>query len=121
MSLSNAVRGMIGEISDNFTKLRTAVNGKKAVDEGQLHNWKQNHRRLVTGLSTSLKIEFPKDMMVAFDDHTPTQPNILIVSPSNLGNRLQPRAPVPNSPGLSRKSRPSSIRDRMQQKKNGGR
>jgi S1-C subfamily serine protease len=118
-TLATTVRNMIGEIADNYAKLRTAITTKKYPDENKFRILKQNHRRLVTGLSTSLKIEFPKEMMVAFDDHTPSQPNLVAAAPPNLGNRFQARPPTPSSP--SRPSRSSTLRDRMQQKRNGGR
>ena len=114
---------MIGEIADNFAKLRTAVTTRKYPDDNQLRKLKQNYRRLVTGLSASLKIEFPKEMMVAFDDHAPSQPNIVTLAPSNLGSRFQPRPPAPNGPARPSgvPSRSQTLRDRMQQRRNGGR
>jgi hypothetical protein len=111
--LASSVRGMIGEMSDNFMKLRAATASKKAVDDRQLRAMKQNHRRLITALASSLKIEFPKEMMVAFDDHTSNQPTILTLSPSNLGSRLRPRSPITN--------RPPTARERAQQRRAGGR
>jgi S1-C subfamily serine protease len=122
-TLNPTVRNLLGEITDNFEKLRSAVATRKYPDAGQLTKLKQNHRRLITGLSTALKIEFPKEMMVAFEDHSPSQPNIVTMAPSNLGSRFQSRPPANNGP-----SRPSgapgrsqTLRDRMQQRRNGGR
>ena len=120
--LAPAVRTMVGEIADNFAKVRSLVTTRNGVDDGALHNLKQNHRRLVTGLASALKIEFPKDMMIAFEDHNPAQPTIIAMSPPDLGSRLRSRSANLNPSGPSRgTSRMPSARERMLQRRNGGR
>jgi len=114
--IAPTVRNMVGEMTDNFTRIRSAYSTHRGVDDKQLRTWKQNHRRLITALSAALKIEFPKEMMVAFDDHAPTQPTIITMAPSNLGSygfRLRQRSlsGSPRTPGGL--PRPPSLRDRM--------
>ena len=118
-ALDQTTRGLMGEVADNFAKLRAAIVTRKYPDDNTLRKLKQNHRRLVNGLAKALKIEFPEEMMVAFDDHTPSQPNIVAAAPPNLGTRFQPRPAAPSVP--SRPSRSSTLRDRMRQKRIGGR
>jgi S1-C subfamily serine protease len=116
------VKKMIGEMSDNFARIRDAYSSRKNVDDKQLRPWKQTHKRLITDLSTSLKLEVPTGLMVAFDDHTPSQPTMIItMGPQNLGSfnsRLRQRSSGSlngsRTPGGI--ARPPSLRDRMRQK-----
>jgi S1-C subfamily serine protease len=111
------VKKMIGEMNENFAQIRGAYSSRKNVDDNQLRPWKQTHKRLITDLSASLKLEVPAGLMVAFDDHAPSQPTIITMGPQSLGSfnsRLRPRSPGalggPRTPGGI--SRPPTLRDR---------
>jgi S1-C subfamily serine protease len=109
------VKRMVADMAENFERIRTAYSSRKNVDDTQLRPWKQAHKRLITNLSASLKLEVPEPMMVAFDDHIPTQPTIVMMNPQNLGSygsRLRQRSlGGPRPPGGI--TRPPSLRDRM--------
>jgi hypothetical protein len=114
------VRRMVGDMAENFKRIRGAYASKKNVDDRQLRPWKQTHKRLLTDLSKTLKLEVPDGLMLAFDDHTPAQPSIVLMGPQNLGSlsgRLRQRSQA-GAPGSSRQppgriNRPPSLRDRM--------
>ena len=115
------VKKMIGDMNDNFVKIRDAYSSRSNVDDRQLRPWKQTHKQLITDLSSSLKLDFPAAMMVAFDDHSPAQATIITMGPQlgSLGSRLRQRqstAPGSRTPGGI--TRPPSLRDR---RKAGGR
>ena len=115
------VKKMIGDMTENFIQIRDAYSSRKNVDDNQLRPWKQTHKQLITDLSSSLKLEFPAAMMVAFDDHSPAQATIITMGPQlgSLGSRLRQRqstAPGSRTPGGI--TRPPSLRDR---RKAGGR
>jgi S1-C subfamily serine protease len=108
--VASTVKAKVGDMSDNFARIRGAYSSGKNVDDNQLRPWKQTHKRLITELSAALKLEFPKDMLLAFDDHAPSQPTIITLGPQNLGSyssRLRQRPPIGGIP------RPPSLRDRI--------
>jgi S1-C subfamily serine protease len=108
-----SVKGKVVDMAENFARIRGAYSRRLNVDDNQLRPWKQTHRRLITELAASLKLEIPKGMMVAFDDHSPSQPTIITMGPQHLGSyssRLRPR-PLLGTPGGI--TRPPSLRDRM--------
>ena len=117
--IAPSVKSKVGEMTENFTRIRSAYSASQNVDDNQLRPWKQTHKRLITDLSTALKLEFPAGMMVAFDDHAPTQTTIITMGPQSLGmynSRLRQRVyggglGNPGIPGGI--ARPPSLRDRM--------
>jgi serine protease Do len=108
-----AVKKNVSEMNSNLTRIRAIYSAGRKVDDQQLRLLKQTHRRLITELSAALKLEFPQGMMTAFDDHTPSQPTIITMTPQGLGSfgsRLRPRTLGPIGPrGITR---PPSLRDR---------
>jgi S1-C subfamily serine protease len=111
LATSSMKRG-VGEMADNFKQLRTAYSSRKMLDARTLQSCKQNLKRLTVDLSKTLKLEVPEGMLAAFDDHTPSQPTI-VLSPNlgSYGSRLRqrgrsgtsigPRPPLgPNRPSL---------------------
>ena len=117
--ITGSAKSMVVDLSDNFSRLRAAYLGRKSMDDNQFREWKQTHKRLITSLSNSLKLEVPKEMMVAFEDHTPSPATIVTLSPQNLGSygsRLRQRSlgPSINPPRPpSGINRPPSLRDRL--------
>jgi hypothetical protein len=61
------VRSRVVQLADNFTKLQSSYN---QGGSGDLNPLKQTHRRLIVELSKALNLEEPKQMLVAFDDHS---------------------------------------------------
>jgi S1-C subfamily serine protease len=93
-----SVRAKIGELSDNFSRLKTAYSRGQSVNDNELRPLKQNHRRLIIELSRALKLEVPEKMMVAFDDHALSQPQVVMglgppMMMGSLGQRV-PRGPL---------------------------
>jgi S1-C subfamily serine protease len=116
------VKSMVSEMNENFGRIRGAYSSRKNIDDNQLRPWKQAHKRLLTDLSASLKLEVPAGLMVAFDDHVPSQPTTITMGPQSLGSlnsRLRQRSTsiAPRSPGGI--TRPPSLRDRMGRRSGG--
>ena len=89
------VQRMLAEFSDNFHRIRAAYASKSVAPENQMRPLKQTHKRLLTDLASNLKLEIPQGLMVAFEDHAPTQTTIITMAPQNLGtygSRLQQRS-----------------------------
>ncbi len=115
--LATTIKAKVGEIAENYAKIRAAYGSNKDVDDRQLRPWKQTHKRLLTELSAALKLDVPEGLMVAFDDHAPAQATTLAVGPQNLGSynsrlRQRPSDIGPSRPSAG-SSRGSSLRDRM--------
>lgn len=112
--LASQVKSKAVELSQNFVRIRDAYSSGRNVDDNQLRTWKQTHRRLLTELAASLKLDVPSGLMVAFEDHAPAQPTTIVtVGPQGLGSygsRLRQRYSARTPGGLSR---PPSLRDRM--------
>jgi S1-C subfamily serine protease len=122
-----SLKAKIGEMNDNFARIKGAYSGGTGVDDNQLPQWKQTHKRLLTELSTALKLEIPGGIMTAFDDHSRSQPSTVVTIVPNLGSYssrlrppLMPRQPgmlgrppgmLPRPPGML--GRPPGIRDRL--------
>jgi S1-C subfamily serine protease len=106
--VASPVKRMVGEMSDNLTRIRGVYASRRPGDDNQLRSWKQTHRQLLTNLASTLKLDIPAGLLTAFDDHAPAQTTTITMAPSNLGSfgsRLRPRTPA--SP-----ARPPSPRDR---------
>ena len=92
--VSRAVKEKVHEMAENFARIRDIYARRGDVGDDQLRAVKQTHKRLITELSDALKIKFPEGMMVAFDDHAPTQPQIIMADPQGFGffgPQLRPR------------------------------
>jgi S1-C subfamily serine protease len=117
--VSSTVKDKVDDMAENFTRIRTAFSGRRSIDDNQLRSWKQTHKRLITELSASLKLEVPEGLLAVFDDQVPAQRTMIItMSPSSLGSygsRLRQRPGIgapgaPRTPGMI--TRPPSLRDR---------
>ena len=111
----NVQRGL-AEFSRNFLQIRAAYLSKNAAPENQMRPLKQTHKRLLTDLASNLKVEIPQGLMVAFEDHAPTQTTIITMAPQNLGSygsRLQQRHTSRLRPTAPGSPRSPSLRDRM--------
>ncbi|MFO0910006.1 MAG: trypsin-like peptidase domain-containing protein [Isosphaeraceae bacterium] len=81
-----SVRSKVELLARNFKSIRQAYTSRSGVGDNRLRPWKQTHRRLITELSTALDLEFPKEMMVAFDDHVVTGETTVQVQPPSMGS-----------------------------------
>lgn len=98
-------RTKVGEMADNFRKIRQAYGNPQGVREGDLRTMKQAHRRLINELYAALSMEVPQKMMVAFDDHAAAQSRIVVSqagSPlaGSLGQRMLERRRSLMTPGF---------------------
>jgi S1-C subfamily serine protease/DNA-directed RNA polymerase subunit RPC12/RpoP len=125
--VAGTVRSKVREMSENFAQIRDAYAARQSMSENQLRPWKQTHKRLVTELAATLKLEIPAGMLTAFDDHGASRSSIVTLGPQNLGtygSRLRQRSML-GSPGLPRPpgaiQRPPTLRDRMGPPRRGGR
>jgi S1-C subfamily serine protease len=110
--IASSIKKKVSDMNENFSRIKGAFSGKN-VDDNQLRQWKQTHKRLITELSPALKLEIPEGIMVAFEDHAPSQSMTIIIGPSNLGSfgpRLRPPT-LTRPPGSLPRS--PSLRDRM--------
>ena len=116
--LVKAIKSKLLDLNGNFEKIRSIYADRRNVDDNQLRPLKQSHKRLLTELATALDMEIPPGLMVAFDDHSPSQPmTIITMGPQSLGrygSRLRQRALAPPGAGLPvGTQRPPSALDRM--------
>ena len=124
-TLDPTIRNLIGEIADNFAKLRTAVTTRKYPDDNQLRKSEAEppppRQRALHG---------PQDRVPEGDDGRLRRPHSQPAEHRHHGP-LEPRLPLPappptphgphRAPPSGVPSRSQTLRDRMQQRRNGGR
>ncbi len=101
--IDDSEKSKISDMNGNFARLREAYTSRKYPGDSKLRPWKQTHKRLIIELASALKLDVPKDMMVAFEDRSQAQQGTFtMVGPqgvNSFGPHLRPRPPiVPRSP-----------------------
>jgi len=93
--VNTAVRHKVGELTGHFRNLRDLYSARGKVDSNRLRALKQSYKRRLTEVLAALKLEVPSGLMVAFDDHEPSQNAIASMAPQGFGaygSRLRQRA-----------------------------
>lgn len=122
--VNTSIRHKVGELAGDFKKLRDIYTARGNVDNNRLRALKQSYKRLLSELLVALKLELPAGMMVAFDDHGPSQNAIVTMGPQGLGvygSRLRQRTPIGPGTQLAPGSRARSARQRAQLRRAGQR
>src|SRR5262249_23523272 len=58
--VTSSVKRMVGDMAENFKRIRAGYASRKNVDDKYLRPWKQTHKRLITDLAAALKLEIPE-------------------------------------------------------------
>ena len=90
--VSRAARTKVGELADNYKKLKEAYNQNQGnAPIATIRTLKATHRRLVVQMGADLKEEVPKGILEALDDHLVTGSSVAMEVPFPSSGSLHSR------------------------------